>query len=166
MRQSQLITNSPRAFIFLQLHLQKHRTAEPFRQAPALWRHITAMGVSIWGAMPRGSSVQRRGCPGCLTLPAPALGLGAPGEQREQARSWAFRLPTDLCSAERSSVFAFMRCHFTKSSHERVHGCPKTGWKESIPAASRSKWLPSSLAPFPACFRGFLACSCTASDSQ
>lgn len=57
MRQSRLITDSPRAFIFLQLHLQKHCAVEVLCQVPALWRSVLAnRGLCLgYGAMQRGS---------------------------------------------------------------------------------------------------------------
>lgn len=73
MRQSQLITNSPRAFIFLQLHLQKHRTLETFCRFPAPSRSTPAngglrLGGEAEGLLPaRGAGAAWAGS----ALPAP-----------------------------------------------------------------------------------------------
>lgn len=131
MRQSQLIKNSPRAFILLQLHLQKHHVAETFCQVPAVSRSFPVTGeLFTWG--------QCRGIPsspGTPRLAQPCLPWaprwGAPGEQWGQVRSWAFTLSADLSTADRYSMFAFSQCHIRKSPHGWVPGCPKMDWKEN-----------------------------------
>lgn len=54
MRQSQLIKNSPRAFILLQLHLQKHHVAETFCQVSAASRSFPVNGQLFSGGNAEG----------------------------------------------------------------------------------------------------------------
>lgn len=87
MRQSQLITNSPRAFIFLQLHLQKHCAVETFCQVPAGPRSTHANRGSAWGAT-QGGLLPAQEPPGlaqpCLPwtpgMASPRRAAGAGGE--------------------------------------------------------------------------------------
>lgn len=164
MRQSQLIKNSPRAFILLQLHLQKHHVAETFCQVPAVPRSFPVNGQLFpWG--------QCRGIPsrpGAPRLAQPCLPWtprwGAPGKQGGRWEAVLLLLLL-IYPVQKDNTFAFRQCHIRKSPYGWVSGCPKMGWKESMPTIGKSKWMPSPLAPLPLHFRVFLAHSCMTTDS-
>lgn len=127
MWQSQLITNSPRAFVFLQLHLQKHRAVETSRQFPATSRSTPASrGLRLRGdaegLLPaQGAGAAQAGS----ALPAPVPLAGEP-----QASSGGRR---------GAGLFIFLLIYVVQKGEVCLHLCNATSQGTLM-----SSWLPKN----------------------
>lgn len=103
MRQSRLITDSPRAFIFLQLHLQKHCALEVLCQVPALWRSVLANRVSAWGTGQCRGAPSSTGAAWAAALGSCRRAAGASEEPSFSSSCWSMecrkvKMCSHLCS--------------------------------------------------------------------